>query len=93
MGILNLEEARANIDRINSEIVSLLIERMQYVDQVAAYKSAHNLPVSVPEREKLILAKVSAQAGAEYAEEVTTVFRAIFAASCTREERKINCKK
>ncbi|MBE6359610.1 MAG: hypothetical protein E7057_10255 [Lentisphaerae bacterium] len=84
-----LENARSNIDRINGEIVSLLIERMNNVDLVAEYKAAHGLPVSVPEREKSILEKVSQLAGSEYAEDIVPVFQAIFAASCRREERKI----
>ena len=35
MDDLKLETARSNIDRLNSEIVSLLIERMNNVDKVA----------------------------------------------------------
>ena len=87
---MELEKARCNIDRINSEIVSLLIERMNNVDKVAEYKAAHGLPVSVPEREKKILEKVSLLAGDEYAQDIVPVFQAIFSASCHREERKIN---
>lgn len=86
----NLETARSNIDRINAQIVSLLIERMDHVDKVAAYKASHGLPISVPEREKKILEKVSKLAGDEYSEDIVPVFQAIFAASCHREERKIN---
>ena len=90
MDSVKLSNARSNIDRINAEIVSLLIERMNNVDKVAEYKAAHGLPISVPEREKSILAKVSHLAGREYAEDIIPVFKAIFAASCHREERKIN---
>ena len=85
-----LENARCNIDRINSELVSLLIERMNNVDKVAEYKASHGMPISVPEREKRILEKVSELAGKEYAADILPVFKAIFAASCHREERKIN---
>ena len=87
-----LENARSNIDRINSEIVSLLIERMNNVDKIAKYKALHGLPVSVPEREKLILEKVAQLAGDEYAEDIIPVFQAIMAASCQREERKIKAE-
>ena len=89
MDACKLENARCNIDRINSEIVSLLIERMNNVDKVAEYKAAHGLPISVPEREKSILDKVSKLAGEEYSADILPVFQAIFAASCHREERKI----
>ena len=84
-----LENARCNIDRINSELVSLLIERMNNVDKVAEYKASHGMPISVPAREKRILEKVSELAGNEYAADIVPVFKAIFAASCCREERKI----
>ena len=90
MDTLQLENARSNIDRINTLIVSLLIERMEQVDKVAEYKATHGLPVFVPEREKCILEKVSQLAGKEYAEDIVPVFQAIFAASCHREERKIS---
>ncbi len=84
-----LENARNNIDRINSQIVSLLIERMNYVDHVAKYKAEHNLPIFVPERENSILEKVAQLAGEEYADDIRPVFQAIFAASRSREKRKI----
>ena len=89
MDTLELDNIRRNIDRINSEIVALLIERMNCVDKVAGYKAAHGLPVSDPEREKCILEKVSQLAGSEYAGDIVPVFQAIFAASCRREERKM----
>ena len=89
MDACKLEKARGNIDRITAELVSLLIERMNNVDKVAEYKASHGLPISVPEREKSILDKVSKLAGEEYSEDIVPVFQAIFAASCHREERKI----
>ena len=89
MDTAKLANARCNIDRINAQIVSLLIERMNNVDKVAEYKASHGLPVVVPEREKSILEKVSQLAGDEYSEDIVPVFKAIFAASCHREERKI----
>ena len=42
MNTPNLDEVRCNIDRINAQIVDLLIERMKYVDLVAEYKAANN---------------------------------------------------
>ena len=85
----DLAEARRNIDRINSELVALLVERMDNVDKVAGYKAAHGLPISDPEREKQILEKVAQLAGEEYAGDIVPVFQAVFTASCRREERKI----
>ena len=89
MDSCELEKARCNIDRINAELVSLLIERMNHVDKVAEYKAANGMPISVPAREQRILENVSLLAGKEYAEDIVPVFQAIFAASCHREERKV----
>lgn len=85
----SLEKARQEIDRINSEITALLVERMKQVDIVAAWKAANNQPVSVPARENAIIQKVCSQAGEEFAPEIESIFRAIFAASCARETRSI----
>ena len=73
----------------NATVTERFSERMEQVDEVARYKAAHGLPVSDPEREKLILEKVSQLAGEEYAGDIVPVFQAVFAASCRREERKI----
>jgi monofunctional chorismate mutase len=90
MNTPNLDEVRCNIDRINAQIVDLLIERMKYVDLVAEYKAANNLPIGDSKREQVILEKVSNLAGKEYEEDILPIFKSIFAASIQREERKIN---
>ena len=90
MNTQNLDEVRCNIDRINAQIVDLLIERMKYVDLVAEYKAANNLPLGDSKREQVILEKVSNLAGKEYEEDILPIFKSIFAASIQREERKIN---
>lgn len=93
MNTPNLDEVRCNIDRINAQIVDLLIERMKYVDLVAEYKAANNLPIGDSKREQVILEKVSTLAGKEYEEDILPIFKSIFAVSIQREERKINREK
>ena len=83
----SLDRARGEIDRINRELTALLIERMLQVDEVARWKAANNQPGFVPAREEAIIEKVCSQAGGEFAVEIETVFRAIFAASRAREKR------
>lgn len=90
MNTKNLDEVRCHIDRINAQIVDLLIERMKYVDLIAEYKAANNLPIGDSKREQVILEKVSNLAGKEYEEDILPIFKSIFAASIQREERKIN---
>lgn len=93
MNGLNLDDIREKIDCINKKLTVLLTERMQLVDQVAAWKIANNLPVSVPEREKAIIKMVRDLAGDDFDDDVEVVFRAIFAASCAREKRFIDRQK
>lgn len=50
-----LEEARQEINRLDADLARLFEERMAAVDQVLAYKAAHNLPVFDPEREQQVL--------------------------------------
>ena len=84
-----LAHARKEIDRINTELTALLVERMKQVDIVATWKKANNMPISVPARENEIIEKVCNQCGEEFAPEIETIFRAVFQASCRREERLI----
>ena len=60
---MELTEIRANIDRIDAELLRLFLERMELADKTAEYKAAHNLPILNREREREILAKVTEDAG------------------------------
>ena len=53
-----LDELRKEIDRVDRQIVSLLNERYNIVKEVGEWKHAHNQPVYVPEREKMLLEKL-----------------------------------
>lgn len=72
-----LEESRVIIDKLDKEICALLVQRMDTVQQVAAYKLAHDLPVFQPERELKVLDKVSALAGEQYGPAVAAVYRCL----------------
>lgn len=52
---MELADIRAEIDRLDDELVALLCRRMDCSLQVAAYKAAHHLPVLNEEREKQVL--------------------------------------
>ena len=60
---MELNELRAEIDRIDPELVRLFCERMQVSSGVAEYKRANRMPVLDPVRERALLAKVGALAG------------------------------
>lgn len=58
-----LEQARAEIDRIDAEMAALFEQRMDAVCAVADYKRAHGLPVLDEGREAAVLAKNTARIG------------------------------
>ncbi len=61
---MELTEIRADIDRIDAELLRLFLKRMELADKTAKYKAAHGLPILNKEREREILAKVTEDAGA-----------------------------
>ncbi len=76
----SIEEARANIDRVDRGIVTLLAERGGYVRQAAQFKKTTN-DVQAPQRVEQIIAKVKALAGELGANPAVTeqVYRAMIA--------------
>ncbi|MBI4686235.1 MAG: chorismate mutase [Nitrospirae bacterium] len=55
----SLEEVRANIDRLDRQIVALLAERGGYVKQAARFKQTTD-DVRAPQRVKQVIANVAA---------------------------------
>ena len=51
----DIKELRAEIDRIDSEIIRLYGERMDTARRIGQYKKEHNLPVMDTEREREVL--------------------------------------
>ncbi len=60
---MELNEIRAKIDSLDDQLLKLFLERMDLAEAVAAIKNQNNLPVLNKEREREILAKVTAAAG------------------------------
>ncbi len=52
-----MDEIRAEIEKIDSQMCDLFEQRMQKSAQVAAYKKEHGLPILDKEREKVLIAK------------------------------------
>lgn len=59
----NLGEIRADIDRIDNEIIRLFTERMDCAKEVGIYKKANDAPVLNQDRENEILDSVEARGG------------------------------
>lgn len=60
---MDLNEIRDQIDRVDSDILKLFLERMRLGETAAAYKRENELPVLNKAREREILARVQAEAG------------------------------
>ncbi len=57
-----IEQLRAEIDKLNREIVELLAKRMEVAGEIAEYKKRRGLPAHVPEREKAVIENVKSMA-------------------------------
>ncbi len=76
-----LDILRGEIDKIDDQMVELFKARMQVSDKIAMYKKEHDMPTLAPGRERALLARVTEEAGEEYADYTESLFRTIMAAS------------
>ena len=60
---MELSEIRTKIDVVDDQLLQLFLERMALSEEVAAYKNEHHLPILNKQREREILAKVTAKSG------------------------------
>ncbi len=56
---MNLDQLRLEINSLDSQLVPLLLKRMEVSRQVGVYKKAHGIPILNSAREQEILDKVS----------------------------------
>ncbi len=79
---MNLETFRKEIDRIDTELVALLLERMKLSEDIAALKIEEGMAVRDETREKALLESRSSHADSEVKKQaVREVFEAILKAS------------
>ena len=79
---MNIKEFRTKIDKIDSDILQLLDERMDFVHEIGLIKSASKESVYRPEREKEIIERLSALSkGKLNSESIKAIFQEIFAAA------------
>ena len=69
---MDLKDIRAEIDEIDSQLVELLLRRMNCSEEVARYKAENNMPIFNNEREQQIIDKVTANSG-RYAGAYSTI--------------------
>lgn len=83
---MNLEQLRQEINAVDSQLLSLLLQRMQITHQVAAYKIEHGIPVLNAVREQEILERVAAQSDT-YADGMKIIFSTIMDVSRADQHR------
>ena len=85
---MTLTELRLEIDRIDSELVSLFSERMDISAKVAEYKKEHGLPVFDPVRESEKLDDIASHLPEEKREYARRLYSLIFELS-RKEQSKL----
>lgn len=83
---MGLTALRAQIDRIDAELVRLFSERMHVSEQIAQYKRENGLPILDRAREEEKLTALTAAAPAEYAQSVKQLYLRIFELSRERQQ-------
>ena len=86
----DLNDYRAEIDAIDTEITRLFEKRMNVVKKVTEYKRAHNMPVLQASREAVVLEKAVARLeNPEYADGVRTLFETLMGISRASQHEKL----
>lgn len=85
---MDLLELRNEIDKLDDELIPLLLKRMDISRQVAEYKVQNGIPVLNEQRELEILEDVASKCG-EQGEVIKTVFSAIMDASRALQHKVI----
>lgn len=86
----DLQQCRAEIDRLDRQIVALFEERMAVCREVGAYKVAHHLPVLDEKRERQVLqAKAELLQDAGLRPQVIALFETIMAGSRSLQRRMV----
>ena len=84
-----MAEIRAEIDRLDEDLVRLFAERAGYIDRAAVLKQTEKLPARIHDRVEQVVDRVKARADAEGLDPalVEDLWRRIIEWSIAREER------
>ena len=89
---MELSDYRAQIDRIDAELLRLFAERMQTAAGIASYKKAHGLPVLDAGREREKLAQIVKAAPEDLQEEAVSLYRLLFSLSRSYQHDLLDAK-
>ena len=85
----DISSARAEIDRIDAEILNLFARRMELGKSIGKFKVARHLPVCNPEREREILLHIARSAGQELSSSARILFSTLFELSKSLQRRDL----
>lgn len=86
-----LENLRERIDTIDKELIALFEERMNVVNDIAAYKIKNNLPVLNQNREDIVVSKVkSTVKNKDYADSAADLIKNIMEISKKFQQKLIS---
>lgn len=87
---MDLDKIRQEIDKIDSQIVQLLEERMHLVEDVVTYKKATGKPILDTKREEVIFEKVRSRiSNKKYEETIVETFSDILKRSRDYQDKNI----
>ncbi|MCL2627941.1 MAG: chorismate mutase [Oscillospiraceae bacterium] len=84
---MNLQDLRAEIDKIDEELIRLFGERMDISAKVAEYKRENNMPVFDAKREQEILEKIAKKVTKDRKDAIITLYKQIFELSRAEQEQ------
>ena len=84
---MDLSDYRAQIDKIDEELVRLISERMDVTAGVAAYKQEHGLPVLDAKREREKLLRIAEMSPEDYRRYTVSLFDLLMELSRSNQTR------
>lgn len=86
--VVNIENARSEIDRIDEEILSLFARRMALGGEIGKLKEAAGLPIENSEREREILLKITRESGEDLQSSARILFSTLFELNKSYQRRR-----
>ena len=89
---VTMTDIRAEIDRVDAELVALFAERVSYIDRAAVIKTGVGLPARIDDRVEDVVAKVRGHAVAHGLppDKLEKLWRKLIDWSIEREETVLN---
>ena len=89
---MDIQDCRREMDKLNVELLRLFEQRMDLSESIAAYKTAHGLPVFDPGREREILNQITDIADDRFRSRAGVLFQMLFDLSRSYQRQFIGAK-